>query len=116
MGEQHTPTPGPWTTRADGWQPWEGAIQILGPDGQIIAYTSAGTNAKADAPLLAAAPDLLKALEKIEKWFGEFPDTERFWDKNKTDPMSYSAAFGSNGERDFMRTIAREALAKVGQP
>lgn len=59
----HTATPGPWTTRPDGWQPWPGAIQILGPDGQIIAYTSAGTNEKADAPLLAAAPDLVKALE-----------------------------------------------------
>lgn len=64
MGE-HTPTPGPWTISTAGWQPWEGAIQILGPEGQIIAFTSAGTNEKADAPLLAAAPDLVKALEAM---------------------------------------------------
>jgi|ERR1017187_1890351 hypothetical protein len=49
------------------------------------------------------------ALERISKWFGEFPATGRAWDDGK--PMSYSAAFGSNGERDFMRQIATDALS-----
>lgn len=54
---------------------------------------------------------LRAALERIERWEGEFPDTGRFWDEPKnTEPMSYSACFGSNGERDYMRQVAREAL------
>lgn len=51
------------------------------------------------------------ALARIEKWFGEFPKTGRYWDKQKTEEMSYAAAFGSNGERDYMRAVARNALA-----
>jgi len=49
------------------------------------------------------------ALEKIERWFGEFPATGRTWDDGS--PMSYGAAYGSNGERDYMRGVARAALA-----
>ena len=51
------------------------------------------------------------ALERIERWFGEFPETGKYWDdKNKKNQMSYAACFGSNGERDYMRQIARDAL------
>jgi hypothetical protein len=51
------------------------------------------------------------ALERIERWHGEFPATGRYWDEpENTRPMSYSACYGSNGERDFMRQVAREAL------
>ena len=46
------------------------------------------------------------ALERIEKWFGEFPPAKL----DDVTPCSYGFAFGSNGERDFMRNIAREAL------
>lgn len=55
---------------------------------------------------------LREALKRIEKWSGEFPETNRFWDEEKTRPMTYSAAFGSNGERDYMRDIARSALSQ----
>lgn len=51
---------------------------------------------------------LRAALERIAKWFGEFPDTGRTWDDGS--PMSYAACYGSNGERDYMRQIARVAL------
>ncbi len=51
------------------------------------------------------------ALERIERWFGEFPETGKFWDDEPTRPMSYSAAYGSNGERDYMRSVARAALS-----
>lgn len=51
---------------------------------------------------------LEEALKRIVKW--EFPPTGRYWDEEKTMPMSYQAAFGSNGERDFMRKIASDAL------
>ncbi|RWN55873.1 MAG: hypothetical protein EOR99_35060 [Mesorhizobium sp.] len=58
---------------------------------------------------------LVAALTKIEKWVGEFPATGKFWenaDGTMSDrPRSYGAQFGSNGERDFMRSVARDALA-----
>lgn len=57
---------------------------------------------------------LEKALERIERWFGEFPETGRYWDvPENTQPVSYGACYGSNGERDFMREIARKALENV---
>lgn len=54
------------------------------------------------------------ALGKIERWQGEFPNTGRTWDDGST--MSYAACYGSNGERDYMRKVAREGLAaQAGQ-
>lgn len=49
------------------------------------------------------------ALKRIAKWFDEFPPTGRKW--NDGTEMSYSAAFGSNGERDYMRKVASDALS-----
>ena len=49
------------------------------------------------------------ALERIAKWFDEFP---RVTDEKNGTTMSYGAAYGSNGERDYMRQIATEALEK----
>jgi hypothetical protein len=49
-----------------------------------------------------------KALKAIRDW--QLPPTGQFWDDDKTKPMSYAACYGSNGERDFMRNIANEAL------
>lgn len=54
---------------------------------------------------------LRAALERIAKWEGEFPSTGRTWDDGS--PMSYAACFGSNGERDFIRQIARVALEQT---
>lgn len=45
------------------------------------------------------------ALQRIEKWHGEFPSAS-FQGRE----VSYALAYGSNGERDFMRNIATEAL------
>lgn len=57
-----------------------------------------------------------EALEQITRWDG-FPDTGRFWDvPDNTEPMSYGACFGSNGEREFMREIAEKALASLPAP
>lgn len=52
--------------------------------------------------------ELEKALSRIAKWFGEFPVTGDSWADGT--PVSYGAAFGSNGERDYMRSIASAAL------
>jgi hypothetical protein len=49
------------------------------------------------------------ALERIKKWFGEFPIAKCV---DGTE-MSYYTAYGSMGERDFMRGVAREALNPV---
>jgi len=48
------------------------------------------------------------ALQRIERWDGEFPAAE-----SEGKPCSYRFAYGSNGERDFMREIAREALNRI---
>lgn len=57
---------------------------------------------------------LRAALERIEKWHGEFPDTGRQWDDGEA--MSYMACFGSDGERDYMREAARLALLPAETP
>lgn len=61
----------------------------------------------------AVIKELVEALERVERWNGEFPETGEFWDKEKTRPISYGAQWGSNGERDFMRNIARTAIARA---
>lgn len=61
--------------------------------------------------------EMRKALEIIESWWPEFPATGKFWDNvdgTPSDrPMSYGATNGSNGERDYMRDIARQAISKA---
>ncbi len=57
--------------------------------------------------------DLLRqtrVLMRISRWHGEFPETGRFFDDAKTRPISYWFEFGSNGERDFMRNLAKKAV------
>ena len=53
------------------------------------------------------------ALRRIARWHGEFPRSERFCDDGTE--MSYAGAFGSDGERDYMRQVALDALGD-GQP
>ena len=60
--------------------------------------------------LAAENKALREALERIERWC-DFPISGATWEDGRD--MSYGAAFGSNGERDYMRGIARAALAKA---
>jgi hypothetical protein len=46
-------------------------------------------------------------LERIERW--QFPATGKFHEDGT--PKRWAYCYGSNGERDYMRRIAREALA-----
>lgn len=70
-----------------------------------------------EAPTMTTDVGVLrKALQRIERWFGEFPPTGQFWDRERTQPMSYAGAYGTNGERDYMRGVARDALAAIPVP
>ena len=50
-----------------------------------------------------------KALLKIMNW--ELPKTNKTWDNGSE--ISYGAAYGSNGERDYIIMLAKETLTKV---
>ena len=53
---------------------------------------------------------LQTALQKVVNW-NCFPSTGRFYgEPANTRPMSYGACYGSNGERDYMRNLAKKAL------
>lgn len=51
---------------------------------------------------------LREALEKIESWM--LPETGEVWPSGN--PVRYESAYGSNGARDYMRTVARAALTQ----
>jgi hypothetical protein len=53
-----------------------------------------------------------EALKIIKYW--KLPDTGLFWDTERNQPMSYEAAFGSNGVRDYMKSIANDCLLSHG--
>jgi len=48
-----------------------------------------------------------QALRRIEKWFGEFPEVPN----EDGRAVGYEGHYGSNGARDYMRGVAREALS-----
>ena len=81
------------------------------PNGLVRALRWAAKSSSDSDELLDAADEierLREALGIIERW-EDFPESERTWEDGT--PMSYGAAFGSNGQRDYMRGIARAALA-----
>lgn len=51
---------------------------------------------------------LKAALTRIANW--DLPATGKFWDREKTQPTSYETEYGSNGARDYIKNIAKEAL------
>lgn len=55
--------------------------------------------------------ELLEALNKIANW--ELPATGKFWDKEETQPTSYETEYGSNGARDYMKSLAKAAIKKA---
>jgi len=67
---------------------------------------------------MMAAANRIEALEAalraVVEW--DMPETGKCWpndDGTQSDrPMSYSACYGSNGERDYIRTLARDALGR----
>lgn len=105
-----------WKGPNEGDRPgWE-AIAARRPDTYTIEKRFLYAHPAPPSDLVAEVERLRAALEKIERWFGEFPETGKFWendDGSQSDrPMSYGACYGSNGERDFMRLVARAALSE----
>ena len=48
------------------------------------------------------------ALRRVADW--ELPKTDEFVDEEKTIPASYGYLYGSNGERNYIRQLAKNAL------
>jgi len=57
------PTPGPWVAAG---------TRVDGPDGELVTYLTGYAKPTprqaANARLIAAAPDLLEALQQVRKW------------------------------------------------
>ena len=89
MNTKHTP--GPWTVGANG---------INSPDGHIVYFDVSGGPHETDARLIAAAPDLLAALQA---WH-----------------YAYSECAGTDEQRRDAKTKAgdmtRAAITKATQP
>ena len=106
-------TPGPWRRGSNednlSVQPWSGAIPIEAPEDEggglatpsIVAWTTRGGPTKANACLIAAAPELYEALQYI---FDHIADEDR-------GPADLYRAFGLNSGRALAK--ARAALAKA---
>lgn len=99
------------------WEEIRKANATLNNDNGALRVRAEAAEARATAAEAREA-GLRTALERIERWFGEFPETGEFWPDPESRsglsdrPISYGAAYGSNGERDYMRAIARAALTK----
>ncbi len=51
---------------------------------------------------------LESVLMKIANW--ELPTTGKFWDEEQTRPTSYETENGSNGAREYIKSVALAAL------
>lgn len=54
--------------------------------------------------------ELLESLTIIAQW-EKFPATGEFWGSGKE--MSFETCYGSNGTRDYMRSVASSAITKA---
>ena len=98
MSQDEQATPTPRTDSTIGADKFVPAWKVRKDMGQLERELSAAR---------AEAERMREALEKVERW--QFPPTGKFWESGN--PVSYIAAYGSNGERDYMREVARAALA-----
>lgn len=96
-----------WVTTV--WRPDDGAALLAKewPRMEFAAWLASATASEGRiAELTEANNALMIALHKVADW--RLPGSNRTWDDGT--PMSYGAAFGSNGERDYMQAVAMEAI------
>lgn len=72
------------------------------------AFNVLNTTGLTPQELVEQVKVLREALQNIAEW--NLPETGEFWDEAKTRKISYEHNYGSNGARDYMRTIAQQAL------
>ncbi len=85
---------------------------IEDPDQWMSDQIKTGIDAIASMVNMRSQRDaMLSVLKKVANW--ELPATGKFWDREKTDPMSYTAEFGTNGVRDYFKQMALLALIEV---
>lgn len=81
----------------------------LGPLPYILAYDTDAPKEPAAQGGVQEAQAMRAALTTIAAW--KLPATGETWDDGT--PMSFGGAFGSNGERDYMRSVALNALGPI---
>ena len=75
--------------------------------GEIECLVATATGGRSILQENAILRDVLK---RIANW--ELPETGQYWDNERTRPMSYAAAYGSDGEQAYIREIALQALER----
>jgi|GEM_PF-3784566 len=114
-------SPQPGYTKEQMGEAYDEGLSITGTDTALLSVSTAyGGYAELKQTYLNSLPPakdagiLVEALRKVAEW--KLPETGRFWDDDKTRPLSYEAAYGSNGAREFIRGIARAALTQYNNP
>lgn len=82
MNQQNTHTPGPWHVKASLNPSWPDGLAIRPTEGGDVAFIHLGGSeeAKANASLIAAAPELLAALKEAVSQ--ERPDADHYGPKD----------------------------------
>lgn len=98
-------TPGPWHTFASGWAKERGQVEINADDGLTVAYAvtfvpSYRATSEANARLLAAAPEMLEALEAWQTY-------------DSRDDSGPNAGVQMMLDYDRALTLTRAAIAKA---
>jgi hypothetical protein len=90
-------------------QPWPHRMELAQALDWITELGAMVLNLADRVDVAESAPMRMQAaLEKIAKWHGEFPPSGAVYPDGSA--VSYGIEFGSNGERDYMRKVACEAL------
>lgn len=84
----------------------------FGQVSQANAAFYAAANPATIRALLADLERAEKALKAVAEW-GPFPRVPDSYSDEPGATVSYAVAFGSNGERDYIRGIAQVALAQM---
>ncbi|MDM0024122.1 hypothetical protein [Variovorax saccharolyticus] len=94
--------------KSDGWY----AADQMREYGRLCVAAALQGRAQEGEPSDEGYERMRRALTIIANW--ALPETGKFWDEEKTRPTSYETEYGSNGARDYMRSLASMTLLAVG--